>query len=462
MTTILRVHGREILDSRGNPTVEVEVELDSGVTGRAAVPSGASTGVHEAVELRDNDSSRYMGKGVMKAVANVNEAIAGELVGMDALEQVAIDRALIALDKTPNKAGLGANAILGASLAVAKAAAATLELPLYRYIGGIAGRTLPVPMMNIINGGAHADNNVDMQEFMIFPAGALTFADSLRMGTEVFHNLKSVLKRKGHNTAVGDEGGFAPNLKSNEEAVTVILEAIEKAGYKAGRDLFICMDVASSEFYKDGKYVLAGEGGKTFTSDQLIELWENWTRQYPIVSIEDGVAEDDWDGWKQLTARLGGRVQLVGDDFFVTNTERLARGIKEGAANAMLVKVNQIGTLTETLEAVAMAHAAGYTSVMSHRSGETEDVTIADLAVALNCGQIKTGAPSRTDRVAKYNQLLRIEEELGDAAIFRGLKVIKNNHAVPKPAPAGPDAAHIAPSDRSPTDEQMPTVPHGH
>ena len=425
MTTILKVHGREILDSRGNPTVEVEVQLDSGVVGRAAVPSGASTGVHEALELRDGDKGRYLGKGVQQAVANVNDVIASEIVGMDALDQVALDRAMLELDGTPTKSKLGANAILGVSLAVAKAAAAALELPLYRYIGGINARTLPVPMMNIINGGAHADNNVDMQEFMIFPAGAKSFAESLRMGAEVFHNLKSVLKSKGYNTAVGDEGGFAPDLKSNEEAIQVILQAIEKAGYVPGKDVYICMDVASSEFYKDGKYVLEGEGGKTFTSSQLIDLWDSWTKQYPIVSIEDGVAEDDWEGWKELTSRLGKRVQLVGDDFFVTNTKRLAEGIEKGCANSILVKVNQIGTLTETIEAVTMAHQAGYTSVMAHRSGETEDVTIADLAVALNCGQIKTGAPSRTDRVAKYNQLLRIEESLGEGAVFRGISVIK-------------------------------------
>jgi enolase len=425
MTTILKVHGREILDSRGNPTVEVEVELANGAIGRAAVPSGASTGAHEAIELRDNDKSRYMGKGVLQAVKNVNEVLAAELIGMDALDQVAIDKAMIELDGTANKGKLGANAILGASLAVAKAAANSLGLPLYRYIGGVQARTLPVPMMNIINGGAHADNNVDMQEFMIFPAGAPTFAESLRMGAEVFHALKSVLKGKGYNTAVGDEGGFAPNLKSNEEAITVILEAIEKAGYKPGKDVFLCMDVASTEFYKDGKYVLEGEGGKTFTTEQLIDLWDSWTKQYPIVSIEDGVAEDDWEGWQMLTSRLGSRVQLVGDDFFVTNTKRLAEGIAKGAANSILVKVNQIGSLTETIEAVSMAHKAGYTSVMSHRSGETEDVTIADLAVALNCGQIKTGAPSRTDRVAKYNQLIRIEQELGEAAIFPGTSVIK-------------------------------------
>jgi enolase len=426
MTMIDKVHAREILDSRGNPTVEVEVELESGARGRAAVPSGASTGVHEAVELRDGDKGRYLGKGVQKAVENVNKIIAGKIAGMDALDQVAIDRFLIELDGTPNKGKLGANAILGTSLAVAKAAADALMVPLYRYVGGITARTLPVPMMNIINGGAHADNNVDMQEFMIFPAGASSFAESLRMGAEVFHNLRSVLKSKGYNTAVGDEGGFAPDLKSNEEAIQVILAAIEKAGYAPGKDVFLCMDVASSEFYKEGKYVLEGEGGKTFTSSQLIDLWDSWTKQYPIVSIEDGVAEDDWEGWQELTSRIGSRVQLVGDDFFVTNTKRLAEGIEKGCANSILVKVNQIGTLTETIEAVTMAHNAGYTSVMSHRSGETEDVTIADLAVALNCGQIKTGAPSRTDRVAKYNQLIRIEEELGAAAIFKGTGVIKN------------------------------------
>jgi enolase len=426
MTTILKVHGREILDSRGNPTVEVEVELASGIKGRAAVPSGASTGAHEAVELRDGDKGRYLGRGVQKAVHNVNEIIASEIIGSDALDQVSIDRAMIALDGTPNKARLGANAILGTSLAVAKAASNALGLPFYRYVGGVNARVIPVPMMNIINGGAHADNNVDMQEFMIFPAGAKSFVESLRMGAEVFHNLKSVLKSKGYNTAVGDEGGFAPDLRSNEEAITVILEAIQKAGYAPGKDVFLCMDVASTEFYKNGQYVLEGEGGKTFTTSQLIDLWDSWTKQYPIVSIEDGVAEDDWEGWAEVTARLGNRVQLVGDDFFVTNTQRLAQGIEKGCANSILVKVNQIGSLTETIEAVNMAHQAGYTSVMSHRSGETEDVTIADLAVALNCGQIKTGAPSRTDRVAKYNQLIRIEEELGEAAIFRGTGVLRN------------------------------------
>ncbi|HEY8346987.1 MAG TPA: phosphopyruvate hydratase [Symbiobacteriaceae bacterium] len=425
MSSIVKIHGREILDSRGNPTVEVEVHLASGAKGRAAVPSGASTGIYEAVELRDGDKSRYLGKGVLNAVRNVNEVIAPKLIGMEASDQVAVDRAMIELDGTPNKSKLGANAILGVSLAVAHAAAREQGVPLYRYVGGINGRTLPVPMMNILNGGKHADNNVDMQEFMIFPVGAKSFAESLRMGAEVFHNLRAVLKKKGYNTAVGDEGGFAPDLKSNEEAVQVLLEAIEKAGYKPGEEVAICMDVASSEFYQDGKYVLAGEGGKTFTSEQLVDLWESWIEKYPIVSIEDGVAEDDWEGWKMLTQRLGNRVQLVGDDFFVTNTQRLALGIERGCANSILIKVNQIGTLTETIDAVNMAHRAGYTTVMSHRSGETEDVTIADLAVALNCGQIKTGAPSRTDRVAKYNQLLRIEEELGVAAIFRGTEVLR-------------------------------------
>ncbi len=425
MTTIKHVHAREVLDSRGNPTVEVEVILESGTTGRAIVPSGASTGQFEAVELRDGDPKRYLGKGVLNAVRNVNEVIGPAVAGLDATDQVAVDQAMLALDGTPNKSKLGANAILGVSLATARAAAAELGIPLYRHVGGLTARTLPVPMMNILNGGKHADNNVDMQEFMIFPAGAPSFAEALRMGTEVFHALKAVLKSKGYNTAVGDEGGFAPDLKSNEEAILVILEAIEKAGYKPGQDVFLCMDVASSELFHDGKYVLAGEGNKVLTTEQLIDLWDSWTRQYPIVSIEDGLAEDEWGAWVELTRRLGDRVQLVGDDFFVTNTKRLARGIEMNAANAILVKVNQIGTLTETLEAVALAHRHGYASVMSHRSGETEDTTIADLAVALNCGQIKTGAPSRTDRVAKYNQLLRIEEELGEAAIFAGLSVIR-------------------------------------
>jgi enolase len=424
MTTILKIHGREILDSRGNPTVEVEVELANGVMGRAAVPSGASTGAHEAVEMRDGDKERYLGKGVLKAVRNVNEIISAEIVGMDAMDQVAIDRTMIELDGSPNKGHLGANAILGVSLAVAHASATAIGIPLYRYIGGVTARTLPTPMLNIINGGKHADNRVDMQEFMIFPAGARSFREALEMGTEVFHHLRSVLKAKGYNTSVGDEGGFAPDLKSNEEAITVILEAIHKAGYHPGKDVYLCMDAAATEFFHEGKYVLAGEGGKTLTSSGLIDLWDNWSRQYPIVSIEDGIAEDDWDSWKELTDRIGGRVQIVGDDFFVTNTQRLNRGIELGCGNSILVKVNQIGTLTETIDAVNMAHQAGYTSIMSHRSGETEDVTIADLSVALNCGQIKTGAPSRSDRVAKYNQLLRIEEQLGEAAVFRGLDVL--------------------------------------
>ncbi|MFO7172414.1 MAG: phosphopyruvate hydratase [Bacillota bacterium] len=424
MTTIVSIHGREILDSRGNPTVEVEVTLSCGAVGRAAVPSGASTGAHEAIELRDGDKGRYLGKGVLKAVQNVNEVIAQEIVGMDALDQVAIDQALIQLDGTPNKGRLGANAILGVSLAVAKAAAAALEIPLYRYVGGVGARTLPVPMMNILNGGKHADNNVDIQEFMIFPAGAPSFREALRWGTEVFHNLKKVLAGRGLNTAVGDEGGFAPDLKSNEEALEAIIEAIQKAGYTPGKDIFLCLDAAATELYENGKYHLKGEG-KEFTAEELVEFWARWVEKYPIVSIEDGMAEDDWEGWRLLTERLGGKVQLVGDDLFVTNVERLQQGIDRGVANSILIKVNQIGTLTETLAAVELARNAGYTAIMSHRSGETEDVTIADLAVATGVGQIKTGAPSRTDRVAKYNQLLRIEEELGEAAQFPGVKVIR-------------------------------------
>ncbi|MCG0239417.1 MAG: phosphopyruvate hydratase [Firmicutes bacterium] len=424
MTTIVSIHGREILDSRGNPTVEVEVTLSCGAVGRAAVPSGASTGAHEAIELRDGDKSRYLGKGVLKAVQNVNEVIAQEIVGMDALDQIAIDQALIQLDGTPNKGRLGANAILGVSLAVAKAAAAALEIPLYRYVGGVGARTLPVPMMNILNGGKHADNNVDIQEFMIFPAGAPSFREALRWGTEVFHNLKKVLAGRGLNTAVGDEGGFAPDLRSNEEALEAIIEAIQKAGYTPGKDIFLCLDAAATELYDNGKYHLKGEG-KEFTAEELVEFWARWVEKYPIVSIEDGMAEDDWEGWRLLTERLGGKVQLVGDDLFVTNVERLQQGIDRGVANSILIKVNQIGTLTETLAAVELARSAGYTAIMSHRSGETEDVTIADLAVATGVGQIKTGAPSRTDRVAKYNQLLRIEEELGEAARFPGVKVIR-------------------------------------
>ena len=422
MTRITGTQAREILDSRGNPTVEVDVYLSSGVVGRAAVPSGASTGEHEAVELRDGENDRYLGKGVQQAVTNVNDAIAPELLGLDALNQREIDHTMCALDGTPNKGRLGANAILGVSLAVAKAAAEALELPLYRYIGGANAHVLPLPMMNILNGGSHADNNVDIQEFMVMPLGGSTFSESLRMGTEVFHSLKKVLKEKKLNTAVGDEGGFAPNLKSNTEALEVILEAIENAGYKPGKDMGIAIDAASSEFYKDGKYILAAEKKSEKSVADMIELYKGWVEKYPILSIEDGLDENDWDGWKKLTKSLGKKIQLVGDDLFVTNTDYLARGIKKGVANSILVKVNQIGTLTETLEACQMAHRAGYTTVISHRSGETEDATIADIAVAINAGQIKTGSASRSDRIAKYNQLLRIEEELGDQAVFLGGK----------------------------------------
>jgi enolase len=425
MALIEEVHAREILDSRGNPTVEVEVVLDDGTVGRAAVPSGASTGAHEAVELRDEDETRYLGKGVQKAVDNVNAIIGPELVGMSALDQVGIDHLMIELDETPNKAKLGANAILGVSIAVAKAAAESQGLPLYQYLGGVNAKQLPVPMMNILNGGKHADNNVDIQEFMVMPVGASCFAEALRMGTEIFHNLKKVLKGKGLNTAVGDEGGFAPNLKSNEEALSVIMEAIKKAGYVPGQDVLLALDVAATELYKDGVYHLEGEG-VTKTSDEMIEFYANLAEKYPIVSIEDGLSEDDWDGWNKLTKRLGSKVQLVGDDLFVTNTERLARGIKEGTANAILIKVNQIGSITETLDCIEMAKRAGYTCIISHRSGETEDATIADIAVATNAGQIKTGAPSRSDRVAKYNQLLRIEEELSYIAQYKGKQVFYN------------------------------------
>ncbi len=418
-TDIFDIQAREVLDSRGNPTVEVDVTLESGARGRAIVPSGASTGANEAVELRDGDKSRYGGKGVLKAVQNVNEVIAPELIGEDAGDQIAIDRALIALDGTPNKGKLGANAILGVSMAVAKAAADELGLPLYHYLGGFTARTLPTPMMNILNGGKHADNTVDIQEFMVVPHGAPSFREALRMGTEIFHTLKSVLNSKGLATTVGDEGGFAPNLKTNEEAIALIVEAIEKAGYKPGEQASIALDPASSEFYKDGKYVMAGEG-VTRTSDEMIAYYESLLGKYPIISLEDGLAEDDWEGWANLTKALGNKLQLVGDDLFVTNTEFLARGIREGVANSILVKVNQIGSLTETFEAMEMAKRAGYTAVVSHRSGETEDATIADIVVAVNAGQIKTGAPNRTDRVAKYNQLLRIEEELADAAVFAG------------------------------------------
>ncbi len=425
MTIISDVYAREILDSRGNPTVEVEIYLESGIVGRAAVPSGASTGAYEAVELRDGDNDRYLGKGVQKAVNNVNELIGPEIIGMDATDQIGIDRILLEMDGTPNKEKLGANAILGVSLAVAKAAAEELRIPLYQYIGGVNAKELPVPMMNILNGGKHADNNVDIQEFMIMPVGAESFAHALRMGAEIFHNLKKVLKGKGLNTAVGDEGGFAPNLSSNEEALQVIMEAIDKAGYKAGEEIFLALDVAATEIYKDGKYHLEGEG-KSLTSEELVNFYEELVSKYPIISIEDGLSEDDWDGWKLMTDKLGDKLQIVGDDLFVTNVERLSKGIKAKTANSILIKVNQIGTLTETLDAIEMAKRAGYTCVISHRSGETEDSTIADIAVATNAGQIKTGAPSRTDRVAKYNQLLRIEDELDYLAVYKGRKVFYN------------------------------------
>jgi enolase 1/2/3 len=424
MTTIIDILGREILDSRGNPTVEVEVLLESGIIGRAAVPSGASTGEHEAVELRDGDKNRYNGKGVLKAVENINEKIADELIDFDAADQAAIDSLLIALDGTENKSAFGANAILGVSLACAKAAAEALDLPLYRYIGGTNARTLPVPMMNILNGGKHADNNVDFQEFMIMPFGAPSFAEALRMGAETFHSLKSVLHKKGYNTAVGDEGGFAPNLKSNEEAIEVILEAIEKTGYKVGTDIGIALDPAASEFFlkeKNAYHLFKSAPNKEIPIEKMVDYWAEWTKKYPIISLEDGLAEDDWDGWQILTEKLGDKIQLVGDDIFVTNTERLAKGIELGVANSILIKVNQIGTLTETLDAIEMAKKAGYTNVISHRSGETEDTTIADIAVATNAGQIKTGSLSRTDRIAKYNQLLRIEEELDTIGVFPGL-----------------------------------------
>ena len=418
MSAIEQVVGREVLDSRGNPTVEVEVVLETGARGRAIVPSGASTGQFEAVELRDG-GDRYAGKGVATAVANVNGPIAELVEGLEALEQRELDRTLIDGDGTPNKGNFGANAILGVSLATAKAAADELEVPLYRYVGGANAHVLPVPMMNVLNGGAHADNNVDLQEFMLMPVGAASFTEALRWGTETYHVLKKVLHDRGLSTAVGDEGGFAPDLASNEEAVQVLIAAIEQAGYTPGDQIAIALDPASSEFFEDGSYVLAGEG-RTLSGGQMAEFWADWVERYPIVSIEDGMAEEDWDGWARLTEAVGDRVQLVGDDLFVTNVERLGRGIDAGVANSILVKVNQIGSLTETLEAVELATRHSYTSVMSHRSGETEDVTIADLAVATNCGQIKTGAPARSDRVAKYNQLLRIEEQLGEAAVYRG------------------------------------------
>ena len=426
MSEIIDIYAREILDSRGNPTVEVEVFLESGVMGRAAVPSGASTGEREALELRDGDKSRYLGKGVLKAVENVNEIIAEALIGWEASDQAGIDRKLLELDGTEVKSNLGANALLGVSMACAKAAAEDAGLPLYQYIGGANAKELPLPMMNIINGGAHADNNVDIQEFMIMPAGADSFKEALRMGAEIFHALKNVLKAKGYNTAVGDEGGFAPNLKSNEEALQVIMEALKAAGYKPGEDVLLALDVASSELFKDGKYRLENEKQPVKTAQELVDFYEDLVNRYPIISIEDGMAENDWDGWKLMTDRLGNRIQIVGDDLFVTNTKILKQGIEKGIANSILIKVNQIGTLTETLEAIEMAKRAGYTCVISHRSGETEDTTIADLAVATNAGQIKTGSLCRTDRICKYNQLLRIEDELDDVAVFSGKDVFYN------------------------------------
>lgn len=424
MPYIASIHARQILDSRGNPTVEVDVLTDEGALGRAAVPSGASTGIHEAVELRDNDKNVYLGKGVLHAVNNVNDIISNELSGWDVADQAGIDHAMIQLDGTPNKGKLGANAILAVSLAVAKAAAEEAGLPLFRYVGGTNARTLPVPMMNILNGGAHADNKIDFQEFMIMPVGASGFSEGLRWGTEIFHALKSTLKKKGYSTNVGDEGGFAPNIQSNEEAIETVLEAIVAAGYNTDQ-IKIAMDAANSELWKEDKkkYVFHKSDGKEMSSEELVKYWENWVRQYPIVSIEDGMAEDDWEGWKGLTQAIGSKCQLVGDDFFVTNVKRLSQGIEKGLANALLVKVNQIGSLTETINAVTMAQHAGYNTIMSHRSGETEDTTIADLAVALNCGQIKTGSASRTDRIAKYNQLIRIEELLEENGIYPGNKL---------------------------------------
>ncbi len=424
MSLIESIHARQILDSRGNPTIEVDVITESGAFGRAAVPSGASTGTHEAVELRDGDKKKFLGKGVLKAVNNVNTKIASEIVGFPAYEQSLLDKIMIELDGTPNKAKLGANAILGTSLAIAKAAAMDAGMPLYRYVGGVGATTLPVPMMNILNGGSHADNSIDFQEFMVMPVKAKSFSQALQMGTEVFHHLKSVLHSKGLSTNVGDEGGFAPNIKSNEEAIEIVLKAIEKAGYKPGEDIFIAMDAAASEFYnaKTKTYEFKKSTGKKLKSEEMVEYWATWAKKYPIISIEDGMAEDDWKGWKSLTDKIGATTQLVGDDLFVTNVKRLQKGIDTNTANSILVKVNQIGTLTETIDAVNLAKQNGYKSVMSHRSGETEDSTIADLAVALNTGQIKTGSASRSDRMAKYNQLLRIEEELGEVAYFPGKK----------------------------------------
>lgn len=425
MSLIVEIYAREVLDSRGNPTVEVEVTTENGIVGTAIVPSGASTGVHEAVELRDGDKARYLGKGTLNAVNNVNEKIADELIGFDVFDQVGIDRALIQIDGTDNKSNLGANAILGVSMAVARAASIESDTPLYEYIGGVNAKTLPVPMMNILNGGEHADNNVDIQEFMVMPTGAISFKEALRMGTEVFHNLKTVLKSRGYNTAVGDEGGFAPNLNSNEEALQTIMEAIEKAGYVPGKDIFLALDVASSEMYENGKYNFKGEG-KVYTSEELVNYYSNLVNKYPIISIEDGLSEDDWNGWKLLTEKLGNKVQLVGDDLFVTNYSRLNLGINKGIANSILIKLNQIGTITETLDAIELAKTNGYTCVISHRSGETEDTTIADLAVAVNSGQIKTGSASRTDRICKYNQLLRIEDRLGENSKYLGLSAFYN------------------------------------
>ncbi|WP_046246601.1 phosphopyruvate hydratase [Hymenobacter terrenus] len=423
MSFISQIHARQIFDSRGNPTVEVDVTLDSGVMGRAAVPSGASTGKHEAVELRDDDKAKYMGKGVLQAVENVNSRIAEELVGFSVYEQALLDKIMLEMDGTPNKANLGANAILGVSLAAARAAALDANMPLYRYVGGVGAATLPVPMMNILNGGSHADNSIDFQEFMIMPTGASSFSEALRWGTEIFHHLKNVLKKQGFSTNVGDEGGFAPNIKSNEEAIQIVLQAIETAGYRPGEDVFIAMDAAVSEFYEDGVYHFKKSTGDKLTSAQMVDYWADWVKKYPIISLEDGMNEDDWAGWKSLTDRVGKQTQLVGDDLFVTNVDRLQRGIDEGIANSILIKVNQIGTLTETIAAVNLGRRNGYKSIMSHRSGETEDSTIADLAVALNTGQIKTGSASRSDRMAKYNQLLRIEEELGEVAYFPGKKI---------------------------------------
>ncbi len=423
MSYIAEIFARQILDSRGNPTVEVDVITDEGALGRAAVPSGASTGIHEAVELRDDDKKVYVGKGVLKAVENVNKTIAPELLGYDVADQTGIDQLMIELDGTENKGKLGANALLAVSMAVAKAGAEEAALPLYRYIGGTNAKTIPVPMMNILNGGAHADNKIDFQEFMVMPIGASTFSEGLRWGVEIFHALKTVLKKKGYSTNVGDEGGFAPNIQSNEEAIETVLIAIEAAGYKAGSEVFIAMDAANSELYKNGKYIFHKSDGKTMSSEELVKYWTSWVAQYPIISIEDGMAEDDWEGWKMLTEAVGDKVQLVGDDLFVTNVTRIQQGIDRNIANGLLVKVNQIGTITETINAVTLAQHNGYNTIMSHRSGETEDTTIADLAVALNCGQIKTGSASRTDRMAKYNQLIRIEEQLGASAYYPGNKL---------------------------------------